>query len=206
MNGDTTERLSQESQCPNAKEHGLLARASAFAGGVLSSIQTLAGTTACKGVQIARLKDWAKENDCWIENPESLGVFSDRGSENEVYMAYDGIHVYKLNDFRYSDDNLTPFFERIVAHNQYFTACPYDFIGFSQNRDRKITFHTFELINQICQLFPRSKRLINRKSVGTIAYMPGLRLWKDLLVDNETIAHAMRYIMPQRKGYNNPYA
>ena len=117
MDGDTTERLSQESQCPDAKEHGLLARASAFAGGVLSSIQALAGTTACKGVQIARLKDWAKENDCWIENPESLGVFSDRGSENEVYMAYDGIHVYKLNDFRYSDDNLTPFFERIVAHN-----------------------------------------------------------------------------------------
>ena len=87
MDGDTTERLSQESQCPDAKEHGLLARASAFAGGVLSSIQALAGTTACKGVQIARLKDWAKENDCWIENPESLGVFSDRGSENEVYMA-----------------------------------------------------------------------------------------------------------------------
>lgn len=53
-------------------------------------------------------------------------------------MAYDGIHVYKLNDFRYSDDNLTPFFERIVAHNQYFTACPYDFIGFSQNRDGKV--------------------------------------------------------------------
>ena len=57
MDGDTTERLSQESQCPNAKEHGLLARASAFAGGVLSSIQALAGTTACKGVQIAKLKD-----------------------------------------------------------------------------------------------------------------------------------------------------
>lgn len=57
MDGDTTERLSQESQCPDAKEHGLLARASAFAGGVLSSIQALAGTTACKGVQITRLKD-----------------------------------------------------------------------------------------------------------------------------------------------------
>lgn len=57
MDGDTTERLSQESQCPDAKEHGLLARASAFAGGVLSSIQALAGTTACKGVQIAKLKD-----------------------------------------------------------------------------------------------------------------------------------------------------
>lgn len=35
--------------------HGLLARASAFAGGVLSSIQALAGTTARKGVQIAKL-------------------------------------------------------------------------------------------------------------------------------------------------------
>ena len=89
MDGDTTERLSQESQCPKDGFNGLLARASAFAGGVLSSIQALAGTTACKGVQIARLKDWAKENDCWIEDPESLGVFSDRGSENEVYMAYD---------------------------------------------------------------------------------------------------------------------
>ena len=87
MDGDTTERLSQESQCLEDGFNGLLARASAFAGGVLSSIQALAGTTACKGVQIARLKDWAKENDCWFENPESLGVFSDRGSENEVYMA-----------------------------------------------------------------------------------------------------------------------
>ena len=86
----------------------------------------------------ARLKDWAKENDCWIEDPKSLGVFSDRGSENEVYMCYDGIHVYKLNDFRYSDDNLTPFFERIPAHNQYFPDCAYDFIGFSQNRDGKV--------------------------------------------------------------------
>lgn len=72
MDGDTTERLSQESQCPKDGFNGLLARASAFAGGVLSSIQALAGTTACKGVQIARLKDWAKENDCWIEDPESL--------------------------------------------------------------------------------------------------------------------------------------
>ena len=135
MNGNTTERISQEGQCPNAEDHGLLERASAFAGRVLVSIQALAGTTACKGVQIARLREWAKENDCWIENPATLGVFSDRGSENEVYMGYDGVNVYKLNDFRYSDDNLTPFFERIPAHNQYFTACPYELIGFSKNRD-----------------------------------------------------------------------
>ena len=84
MNGDTTERISQESQCTENGFYGLLARASTFAGGVLSSIQALAGTTTCKGVQIAQLKQWAKENNCWIDNPESLGVFSDRGSENEM--------------------------------------------------------------------------------------------------------------------------
>ena len=41
----------------------------------------------------------------------------------------------KLNDFRYSDDNLTSFFERIAAHNQYFSDCAYELIGFSSNRD-----------------------------------------------------------------------
>ncbi len=53
-------------------------------------------------------------------------------------MGFDGVNVYKLNDFRYSDDNLTPFFERIEAHNRYFTACPYELIGFAQNRDGKV--------------------------------------------------------------------
>ena len=51
------------------------------------------------------------------------------------------------------------------------------------------------LLQTVSQKYAVNKR----KSVGTIAYMPGLRLWKDLLVDNETIAHAMRYIMPQKK-------
>jgi hypothetical protein len=41
---------------------------------VLESIQTLAGTTSCKGVQIARLKDWAIANHCWL-NKDSLGTF-----------------------------------------------------------------------------------------------------------------------------------
>ena len=74
MDGDTTERLSQESQCPKDGFHGLLARASAFAGGVLSSIQALAGTTACKGVQIARLKEWALNKSSFGSNfePQSL--------------------------------------------------------------------------------------------------------------------------------------
>ena len=90
-NGNQTERLSQEGECRNEGESSLLARASAVAQGVLEEIEALAGTTACKSVQLVRLKQ-----------------------------------VIKLNDFRYADDNLTSFFERIEAHNRYFDACPYE--------------------------------------------------------------------------------
>ena len=124
MDGDTTERLSQESQCPEDGFNGLLARASAFAGGVLSSIQALAGTTACKGVQITRLKEWAVNNDLWIDDISQLGTYSDRGFENEVYINNETQIVYKLNDFRYSDDNLMPFFERIRIHNCLIAPSP----------------------------------------------------------------------------------
>ena len=134
MDGDTTERLSQESQCPEDGFNGLLARASAFAGGVLSSIQALAGTTACKGVQIARLKEWALNNAIWIDDISQLGTFSDRGSENEVYINIETQIVYKLNDFRYSDDNLMPFFERIRIHNCLIAPSPLIMLQSSNNQ------------------------------------------------------------------------
>ena len=134
MDGDTTERLSQESQCPEDGFHGLLARASAFAGGVLSSIQAIAGTTACKGVQIARLKEWAINNAIWIDDISQLGTFSDRGSENEVYINNETQIVYKLNDFRYSDDNLMPFFERIRIHDCLIAPSPLIMLQSSNNQ------------------------------------------------------------------------
>lgn len=95
----------------------LLEEASAEAGRILESVQAVAGTTRCKGVQIHGLEHYAKCNGLWINDASALGVFSDRGSENEVYMSSQDETVYKLNDFRYSDDNLTPFLERIRAHN-----------------------------------------------------------------------------------------
>ena len=52
-NGDQTERLSQESECRNEGESGLLARASAVAQGVLEEIENLAGTTACRSTLVA---------------------------------------------------------------------------------------------------------------------------------------------------------
>lgn len=135
MNGNHTERLSQESECYKDGESGILERASAFALGVLKEIETLAGTTSCKSVQLVRLKKWAQEQGCWFNDCSQFGDYFDRGSENEVYLSPDQKNIIKLNDFRYSDDNLTSFFERIKAHNKYFPDCKYDMIGFAENSD-----------------------------------------------------------------------
>jgi len=138
VNGDYSERLSQEGECYQNGESSILEDASAFAHRVLEEIEALAGTTACKPVQLLRLKKWAQENGCWFDDRSQFGDFSDRGSENEVYLSPNGTDIIKLNDFRYSDDNLTPFFERIKAHNKYFPDCSYRMLGFAENRDGKI--------------------------------------------------------------------
>jgi len=138
VNGDNSERLPQEGKCRDEGAYGLLESASSVAHRILEEIEALAGTTACKSVQLLRLKRWAQENGCWFDDRSLFGDFSDRGSENEVYLSPNGTDIIKLNDFRYSDDNLTPFFERIKAHNKYFDSCPYRLLGFSENRDGKI--------------------------------------------------------------------
>ncbi len=56
MNGDHTERIPQEGERRNEEEYGILERASAFARGVLKEVEALAGTTACKSVQLVRLR------------------------------------------------------------------------------------------------------------------------------------------------------
>lgn len=138
MDGTSTERLSQENKRHQAPVDSLLEEAEAIARGVLESVQATAGTTACKGVQIARLADWVKQNGCWIDDVNNLGTFEDRGSENEVYLSASNYYVYKLNDFRYSDDNLSPFFERIKAQNAYFPDCAYTLVGFAKNKNGNV--------------------------------------------------------------------
>lgn len=139
MNESITQRISSEGQCQETPNHSLLEQAEAVAQRVLESIQAIARTTHCKGVQIARLKDWAIEQGCWIESMEMLGTFADRGSENEVYLSKEKSQlVYKLNDFRYSDDNLCPFFFRLKAQQLLFPDCSYDLVGFSTNKNGSI--------------------------------------------------------------------
>ena len=138
MNGSNSERLSQESELRDEGQSSLLERASAVAQRVLEEVETLAGTTTCKSVQLVRLRKWAEEQGCWFSDHSLFGDFFDRGSENETYLAPNGLDIIKLNDFRYSDDNLTSFFERIKAHNKYFDACAYSLIGFAENQNGSV--------------------------------------------------------------------
>lgn len=138
MNGDQIERIPQAHKCYQDGEGGILENASAFANRVLEEIEALAGTTTCKSVQLVRLRKWAEEYGCWYSDRSQFGDYFDRGSENEVYLSLDSKEIIKLNDFRYSDDNLSSFFERIRAHNRYFPECSYDMIGLAENRDGKV--------------------------------------------------------------------
>ncbi len=134
MDGNTADRISQKDNCRKEEIGSLLEDAAKISGRVLSSIQALAGTTACKGVQITRLKEWAVNNDLWIDDISQLGTYSDRGSENEVYINNETQIVYKLNDFRYSDDNLMPFFERIRIHDCLIAPSPLIMLQSSNNQ------------------------------------------------------------------------
>ena len=57
MNGTDSERLSQENKCCKNAIGGILEQAEFIAQGVLQSVQAVAGTTNCKGVQIARVAE-----------------------------------------------------------------------------------------------------------------------------------------------------
>ena len=107
-NGYQTERLPQKSECREDSEGSILESASTFAYRVLKEIEALAGTTACKSVQLVRLKQWAQEQGRWFDDRTQFG------------------------------DNLTPFFERIKAHNSYFPDCSYCLVGFAENRDGNV--------------------------------------------------------------------
>jgi len=65
MNNDGSKQLPPQGDGRENEIGSLLAAASDFARSVLDSVQALAGTTACKSVQLVRLKKWAQEQDCW---------------------------------------------------------------------------------------------------------------------------------------------
>lgn len=57
-----------------------MAEASVVSFRTFETIQELTGTTVCKRGQIAALRTFAIENDCWYADASVFGEFSDRGS------------------------------------------------------------------------------------------------------------------------------
>lgn len=99
MNESRSQRLSQEDQCHQTPVRSILEQAESVARRVLESVQAIAGTTACKGIQIARLAGWAKKNGYWIDNGLILGDYADRGSKNEGNYSANEVETLPLAFF-----------------------------------------------------------------------------------------------------------
>lgn len=106
MNETGTQRIPQEDKFNKNAICGIMEQAESVARGVLESIQAIAGTTDCKGVQITQLAKWAKQHNCWIDN-NKLGSYEDRGSENEVYLYWSGLTVIYISLIRLSINLVT---------------------------------------------------------------------------------------------------
>ena len=76
MDGNNTERIPQEGECRKNGECCILESASETAQRILEEIEALAGTTACKSVQLVRLRQWAQEQGCWFDDRSLSPRFS----------------------------------------------------------------------------------------------------------------------------------
>ena len=105
MNGDHTDRLSQEGECREESEGGILESASTFAQRVLEEIEALAGTTACKSVQLVKLKKWAQEQGCWFDSPTQFGdcILSIPLSSSLILVASTHTIAYRREQVNQSD-------------------------------------------------------------------------------------------------------
>ena len=88
-------RISQTGDRPKEEIRSRMAEASAIVRSVFGSIQAVAGTTACKGVQIHALYKYAIEHGCWFYN---LSEFP-----NNVLMGVDG-NLYFIDTIIYRSD------------------------------------------------------------------------------------------------------
>lgn len=93
---------------------------------------------------LRQLAQIAVRHGAWIDNVTDLtnGGSINNGTENTVYLSGDGIHVIKVNNLFFLNDNDTEFshtrdlkyfFDRIIAHNKLFPENSYTVIGFTND-------------------------------------------------------------------------
>ena len=97
-------RISQTGDRPKEEIRSRMAEASAIVRSVLGSIQAVAGTTACKGVQIHALYKYAIEHGCWFYNLSEYGKYDLFDVlPNNVLMGVDG-NLYFIDTIIYRSD------------------------------------------------------------------------------------------------------
>lgn len=83
----------------------------------------------------------AKETGTWIPDISSIvGNVIGNGQENDVFLAVDGLHVIKLNNFALIPNeakSLEGFIHRLLTHNKLFPECAYTILGFTYNADNE---------------------------------------------------------------------
>jgi hypothetical protein len=81
-----------------------------------------------KNQEAARLIDFAKRNNLWIENFNTEKYISE-GAEQKVYLM-NSYHVFKLNDSIYFTSWLD-YLNNLLLHNFFFEDTSYEFLGFT---------------------------------------------------------------------------
>lgn len=83
----------------------------------------------------------AKEVGTWISDISSIvGEVIGNGQENDVFLAADGTHVIKLNNFALvpaEAKSFEGFVHRLASHNKLFPECAYTILGFTCNADNE---------------------------------------------------------------------
>lgn len=107
--------------------------------------------------QFKVLKEYVITHDLLIPLDIERFTFLTIGSENDVF--YDEKEwVLKLNNFDYINKDLCTFFERIKAHNYFFSKVPYYLQGFALN-----TINKFSAV--LLQPYIRAQRMATKEEI-----------------------------------------
>jgi len=112
------QQFSQEADRKRLDSDRLLEEASTVVRKCKVAADTLEQATSLKRIQLNTLELFSKKQKCWFENYKVVGIYLERGGENEVYYNPFTNSVFKLNDFAFAGDDAFRFFDRIKIHNQ----------------------------------------------------------------------------------------
>ena len=79
--------------------------------------------------------DIAEKEGLWIDNSSDLGEPFSSGHENNNYLNNDEKQVYKVNNLANSN-TISELFKSMETHNEMFPETPYEFVGFTGDKNR----------------------------------------------------------------------